>query len=68
MVEPLRAMQVMGVRFSSQTPYVGYMQIDYDSIDVSSIPSGQPKRSVILTVKNSIDNRKIEVRPFYRPP
>ena len=48
--------------------YANGKQIDCDSIDVGSIPPSQPKRSVILTVKNSTDNRKIEVRLFYRPP
>lgn len=48
--------------------YANGKQTGCDPVDVGSIPSGQPKRSVILTVKNSTDNRKIEVRLFYRPP
>lgn len=48
--------------------YANGKQIGCDPIDVSSILSSQPNWSVILTVKNSTDNRKIEVRLFYRPP
>lgn len=48
--------------------YANGKQTGCDPVDVGSIPSGQPKWSVILTVKNSTDNRKIEVRLFYRPP